>query len=138
MANQSHKPRTYPPVADRVEQFHAAWRELAPEESFAGMTLAEFDAAVAPLREHELEMQALAARKSAAVKRRKALESTTRGVLRKVANDVRANLSFGEDSELYRAMGYITLSERRSGLVRPGNSDDDPTGPDQPAAGKAA
>ncbi|MCH7224531.1 hypothetical protein [Haloferula sp. A504] len=139
MANNSHTQRKYPPVADRVEQFQAAWQELAPEETFAGMTLAEFDTAVAPVRAHELEMKALAAQKSAAVKRRKTLDTEARKVLRKVANAVRAHLSYGEDSELYRAMGYVTLSERRSGLVRQGAQEgDEPTEAESPAAGEAA
>jgi hypothetical protein len=35
--------RKYPPTADRVGIFTAAWREIAAEASFARMTLAEFE-----------------------------------------------------------------------------------------------
>ncbi len=39
-----------------------------------------------------------------------------------VVNSVKGTPGFGPDSPLYRALGYIRKSERRSGLSRPGSS----------------
>lgn len=36
-----------------------------------------------------------------------------------VVNAVRGAPGFGENSALYRAMGYVPKNERKSGLVRP-------------------
>jgi len=35
-----------------------------------------------------------------------------------VAKAVRGHFAYGEDSKMYRAMGYVPLSERQSGLTR--------------------
>lgn len=35
-----------------------------------------------------------------------------------MVNAVRADEALGENSDLYRAMGYVTKAERKSGLTR--------------------
>lgn len=125
--------RQYPPVAERVGIFIAAWREIAPEASFAGMTLAEFETATTPVEANADKLLALAAQTSAALREKGEVESTARVLLRKVANSVRGDDAYGEDSPLYRAMGYVPLSERRSGLTR-----GTPTGSDEPPAAEQA
>jgi hypothetical protein len=110
--------RRYPPTAERVRIFLAAWREIAAEASFAGMTLAEFETQTAPLTQSLQKLQALDAQYAAELKVRDEGEATAREVLRLVANAVRGNPAFGENSPLYRAMGFVPLSERQSGLTR--------------------
>ncbi len=39
-----------------------------------------------------------------------------------VVNGVRSTSGYGENSPLYKAMGYIPKNERRSGLVRPSSN----------------
>ncbi len=106
MANK----RKYPPTADRVGIYTAAWREIAPEASFAGMTLAEFETKTAPLAQSVLRLQALDAQISAELKAREEAEIMAREAMRIVAH--------GENSQLYRAMGFVPLSQRQSGLTR--------------------
>ena len=36
-----------------------------------------------------------------------------------IVNGVRSAPGFGENSALYKAMGYVPKNDRRSGLVRP-------------------
>jgi hypothetical protein len=110
--------RKYPPTAERVGIFQAAWREIAAEASFAGMTLAEFETKTAPLAQSIQRLQALDAQYAAELKARDEADAAARETMRLIANAVRGDPSFGEDSALYRAMGFVPLSERQSGLTR--------------------
>lgn len=129
-ANIMATKRKYPPTADRVGIFQAAWREIAAEASFAGMTLAEFETKTAPLAQSVLRLQALDAQILAELKAREEAEAIAKESLRLVAHGVRGNPAYGEDSALYLAMGFVPLSQRQSGLTR--------KAPAAPAAGEAA
>lgn len=94
------------------------------------MTLAEFETTTAALAESQAVLLALEARTSAAIKARDEAEKLARQAIRKVGNGVRSSPAHGEDSRLYRAMGYVPESERHTGLTRKGGS--------SPAAGEAA
>lgn len=110
--------RKYPPTAERVGIFQAAWREIAPEGNFAGMTLAAFETQTALLAQSTQRLQSLAAQTSAEVKARAEADAAAREAMRIVAHAVRGDPAYGEDSALYRAMGFVPLSERQSGLTR--------------------
>jgi hypothetical protein len=110
--------RKYPPTADRIGIFQAAWREIAPAASFAGMTLAQFETQTAPLAQSLQRLQALDAQYAAELKARDEADAAARETMRLIANAVRGDPAFGEDSQLYRAMGFVPLSERQSGLTR--------------------
>jgi hypothetical protein len=110
--------RKYPPTADRVGIFTAAWREIAPEASFAGMTLAEFETKTAPFAQSTARLLALDVQYAAELKARDETEAAAKETMRIVANSVRGDPAHGEDSRLYRAMGFVPLSERQSGLTR--------------------
>ena len=103
---------------ERIETFSAAWREMAPDASFAGMSLAEFEgASAAPLTLRaeisDLELQLIGK------KAERAIADVAAGeLLSLVVNSVRGTPGHGEDSPLYRAFGYVRKSERRSGLTR--------------------
>lgn len=122
--------RKYPPTADRIEIFIAAWREIAPEATFAGMTLAEFETKTSPLAQSIARLLALDAQYAAELKARDEAETAAKETLRLAAHGVRGNPLFGDDSRLYRAMGFVPLSERQSGLTR--------KGPEAPPASGAA
>jgi hypothetical protein len=122
--------RKYPPTADRVGIFTAAWREIAAEATFGGMTLEEFETKTAPLAQSVLRLQALDAQISAELKAREEAEIMAREAMRIVAHGVRAAPAYGENSQLYRAMGFVPLSQRQSGLTR--------KTPGTPAAGGTA
>ncbi len=112
--------RRYPPTAERIGVFIAAWREIAPTASFAGMTLAEFETKTAPLAESTARLLALDAQYAAELKARDEAETAAKEAMRMATHSVRGNPLFGEDSRLYRAMGFVPLSERQSGLTRKG------------------
>lgn len=110
--------RKYPPTAERVGIFLAAWREIAPQASFADMSLAEFEAKTATLAQSAERLRALDAQYAAELKARDETDAAVRETLRLVASAVRGNPAYGEDSRLYRAMGFVPISERQSGLTR--------------------
>ena len=102
----------------RILTFRAAWRELAPDASFAGKTLAEFEEASAPplnLRDEIVALETQLVGKKAA---KLDAEVAANELLDLVVNSVRGTPGFGPDSALYRALGYVRKSERKSGLTR--------------------
>ena len=61
-------------------------------------------------------------------------DEPTNDVCLAVVNGVRSHPEFGENSALYKTMGYVPKRERKSGLVRPS----DATQPAQPVIKVAA
>lgn len=117
-------------VFDRIQTFRSAWGTLAPDESFAGMTLAEFELRVKPSLDRRDELEALEKQVEAKRAERDLADKASREVLELVVNAVRGTPAHGSDSPLYRALGYVRKSERRSGLTRrnPAPSGEDTTG----------
>jgi hypothetical protein len=71
-----------------------------------------------PLQRMNTGIQVLEAQRSAAIRRRDDADELAREKVDLVVNAVRGNPDFGPDSPLYRALGFIPKSERRSGLTR--------------------
>ena len=96
-----------------------AWTELAPTAQFAGLTLAQFEARVKPSFDTRTEVSTLETQLKAARQSRKNADVVSNDDALNIVNGVRSAPGFGENSALYRAMGYIPKNDRRSGLVRP-------------------
>ena len=94
------------------------WKEQAPEAVFAGKPLAELEAAYAELQHSNEELRIKDQARSAAVKTRDDKVKSLAALLRVVVKGVQCHPAYGEDSPLYRAMGYVTFSERKTGLIR--------------------
>jgi hypothetical protein len=109
-------------IVFRIESFRAAWRELAPEAIFAGMSLAQFEEAVAPPLELRRNILALDKQLNGLRTEKSKVDETANELLELVVNSVRGTPEFGADSALYRAFGYVRKSERKSGLTRKGTS----------------
>jgi hypothetical protein len=102
----------------KAEDIHTAWKELAPTAVFAGITLAEFEAIVTSHTEarqdmHKSKLAWLAAKKAFGDKTTEVNDQLT-----VIVRGVQGHAEYGEDSPLYRAMGFVPKSERRSGLTR--------------------
>ena len=96
-----------------------AWTELAPTAQFAGQTLAQFEAKVKPSFDTRTEVSTLKTQLTAARQSRNNADVISNDDAFNIVNGVRSAPGFGENSALYRAMGYIPKNDRRSGLVRP-------------------
>jgi hypothetical protein len=116
--NNKIMPRISTTIVDRIQTFRRSWREMAPDATFAGMTLAEFEAAVsAPLALRD-EIVALETQLGGKKTEKLVADMAANELLDLVVNSVRGTPGFGQDCALYRACGYVRKSERKSGLTR--------------------
>ena len=105
-------------IVRKVDEVVMAWGQLAPDATFAGMTLAEFRTAVEPSKAERIRTAELEAELSGAGGRRALADLNTNEKLKLVVAAVKGDPAHGENSALYRAMGYIPMAERASGLTR--------------------
>ena len=96
----------------------SAWKQFAANESFAGMTLAEFEARTAKVLDVRDEIQSSLTRLAGLRRQRDAQDKEQRNVMAKVVLAIRMSDVHGEDSPLYTAVGYVAKSDRASGLTR--------------------
>ena len=102
----------------KAEDIRLVWKEQAPDAVFAGKPLAELETALTALQQCTEDLKIRDQARSAAVKKRDDQLASITTLLRVIVNGVKAHPEYGEDSPLYRAMGYIPLSEYSSGLTR--------------------
>ncbi len=105
-------------VADDTQAIMDGWTELAPAATFAGLTLAQYQAAVQPSFDARALVAKLETDLKAAQDARDAADLKTRATNEKVVKAVVADANYGDDSALYERMGYVRKSARASGLTR--------------------
>jgi hypothetical protein len=109
-------------VEEKIERMLNAWRTLAPEKSFGGMTLAQFEAVAAPSLAARRRIEELDAQRDEAAAERDTADDTFDDKAKLVVAGVRADPTEGDDSALYKAFGYTRAGERKSGLTRKGSN----------------
>jgi len=102
----------------KAADIRLVWKEQAPEALFAGKTLAELEAAIGAVEAANEDLKVKEQARSAAVKMRGEKVKSLATMLRTVVRGVQGHPDHGEDSPLYRAMGFVPFSERSSGLRR--------------------
>lgn len=107
-------------LAEKIEKMINAWRTLAPNKSFGGMTLAQFEAAAEPARAARRKLEEIDAQRADIVIERDAADAALDTKAKFVVAGVLADPTEGSDSALYAAFGYTRTSERKSGLTRKG------------------
>jgi hypothetical protein len=105
-------------VSFRRNQFIAAWREHAPEATFAGSTLAQFEAATLEPITVRLLMMDAKAHVAGLMRDRDRADAAMSLKLLMVSKAVQGDMAYRPDSNLYTAMGFVASSMRKSGLVR--------------------
>ena len=105
-------------IEEKLERVLNAWRTLAPDKSFGGMTLAQCEAACAPSSTSRARIAELEDRLRQAQAERDAADAVTASKLQLVINGILADPTEGSDSALYEASGYTRKSERKTGLTR--------------------
>lgn len=102
-------------------QFLSSWAEFAQNKSFAGMTLAEFEVkSMEPLNVRKDLGDARTKVGGLLLKREKADDTLNEDLLL-IAHAIRADKDLGEDCPLYRSLGFVPKSERKSGRRRGGS-----------------
>ena len=105
-------------IVDRLEHFTRAWKTNAADAEFGGMTLEGFGEATGDSLRYRNEITKLEIRLKGLKVARDNADKVSMEKIDLVVNSVRGTPGFGKDSALYRALGYVRTSERKSGLVR--------------------
>jgi gas vesicle protein len=102
----------------KMQRMLNAWQTLAPEKSFGGMTLAQFQAAVQPAQAAREQLADLEDQIKQALTDRDNADAAFQAKAQLVISGVLADPTEGSDSALYEAFGYTRKSERKTGLTR--------------------
>jgi hypothetical protein len=103
---------------DALKAITSAWETLAPDASFGGMTLAQYKDKIKPSQDARDLVDKLNNQLTAAIDQREKADVVSVEINQKVVKGVVGDPNFGDDCELYDAMGYVRKSERKSGLSR--------------------
>ena len=104
---------------DFIEAVSKAWEEIAKETEFADLTLAQFKAKVKPSLDYRNEIATLELQLIAARYNRDLADVVSNEECLLVVGSVKTHREYGENSALYKTMGYVPKDERKNGLVRP-------------------
>jgi hypothetical protein len=102
----------------KIDKMLNAWETLAPDKTFGGMTLAQFQAAAQPAQAARNRIDDLKDQLTQAIATPEAADDAFLEKAQLVVNGVLADPTEGADSALYEAFGYTRKSERKSGLTR--------------------
>lgn len=105
-------------IGEKLASVLKAWEDLRPAKSFAGMTLAQFTAAIQPSIDARGTIGKLEDQMTAAMVEQDTADVQSNKQVLLVVNAVKGDVTEGEDGELYAAMGYVRKSERASGLTK--------------------
>jgi hypothetical protein len=105
-------------IEEKLERILNAWRTLAPDKSFGGMTLAQFETACAPSRTARQTIAELEDKLKQALAARDTADINTTSKIQLAINGILADPTEGPDSALIEACGYTRKSARKTGLTR--------------------
>ena len=103
---------------EKIQRILNAWQTLAPDKSFGGMTLAQFQAAVQPSLDSRQKIEVLEDQLTQTITDREAADETSLTRIKQVISGILADPTEGPDSALYEASGYTPDRDRKSGLTR--------------------
>jgi hypothetical protein len=105
-------------IANDTNSILNAWNTIAPGATFAGMTFAQYKTKVQPSFDARTRLDTLDAQMTSATDDRDNADVGTTAINQLVVNAVKGDPNYGDDSDLYDAMGYVRRSARASGLTR--------------------
>jgi hypothetical protein len=105
-------------IEEKIERMINAWRTLAPDKTFGGMTLAQFEAAAAPSLTARRKIEEMDNQRAQKIAERDTADDGFNAKAQLVVAGVLADPTEGPDSALYAALGYTRKSERKTGLTR--------------------
>lgn len=111
-------------LIEKLLEILNAWKDIAPTESFGGMTLAEFETEVNKSLGVRAELVDLENQMTNKTQERDKTDDENWEKAQFVVNSVIGNPKFGKNSGLYEAMGYVSTAQRKSGLTRKKKTDD--------------
>ena len=96
---------------DKINQITTSWAQFAPEKTYCNLTLAAATSAFQPGFDVRQEMMEADIRYTALIARRDTVDAEANDLMLRIVNAVKAEPN-GENSEVYRGMGYKTKNER--------------------------
>lgn len=105
-------------IEEKIERMLNAWRTLAPDKTFGGMTLTQFESVAAPSLGARRKIEELDNQRAQQIAERDAADDAFNDKAQLVVAGVLADPTEGSDSPLYGAFGYTRKSEIKSGLTR--------------------
>jgi hypothetical protein len=105
-------------VSLRREKLLASWLEFAPDATFAGFTLAQFEEGSKESLQIRQTMEAAKTKLAGLKLKRDKSEEKLNETLVLIANSIRGTPAYGLDCELYRSLGFVPKSERKTGTAK--------------------
>jgi hypothetical protein len=105
-------------IEDKYNRILIAWKTLAPDKIFGGITLEQFEAQIERSNAPRKRLNRLDNEIKLEQTNRDSEDISTLKVCETIVKNVLADPDFGDDSGIYEAMGYIRKSNRKSGLTR--------------------
>ena len=101
-----------------------AWKTLAPDKSFGGMTVVQYEEQVNKSLAPRRRLEELEDERLQQFALRDTMDEKTIGDVQLIVNGVLADPTEGANSALYEAMGYVRKDDRKSGLTRKKKTDE--------------
>jgi hypothetical protein len=105
-------------IEERINKMLNAWRTIAPDKKFAGLTLDEFAAIAAPSIAKRKRIDELDNEVAQVKVERDQADEVFNDKAQQVVAGVLADPEFGPNSALYQGFGYTRKDDRKSGLHR--------------------
>jgi hypothetical protein len=94
------------------------WKETANEDIFSEIKVNEYEADVKESVDIRIDIANLEAEVESKKKLRDQIDERNTKKAQRIVLSVAGHPKHGKDSGLYKAMGFVTTSERKSGLTR--------------------
>ena len=122
-------------LSKELEVLAIGWEKYGLNHTFSGYTLEQLKALIASLKELMAAMDGLRLEYRGKIAARQTMGLELRDIRGRVVHCIRGHEDFGEDSEVYRFLGFKTKSERKSGLTRKSTEESEAEPPKEDAVG---
>lgn len=106
---------------ERIEDMETvleAWSELAPNKTFGGLTVAEYESQVGKSRSDRREVSDAEINLTNKQNQRDATDKDGLEMRKLVVQGIIGDKDYGPNSTLYERCGYVREEDRKSGLTR--------------------
>ena len=119
---------------EKLSRILNAWKTLAADKAFGGMTVEQFEAVIGPSFTTRQQLDDLDNQRTHLINSRNDADELSLARAAAAVAGMNADPGFGPNSSLIEACGYVRQSERKSGLHRGTGGGAPPTGGTPPAA----
>ena len=117
-------------IEARLRMIVNAWKTLAPDKQFGGMTVQQFETFIQPSFDARQQLEVLDDQRTNLLTARETADEASITKANAIVAGIASHPEFGDNSALWEAVGRTRKSERASGLTRKGNK---PGGSQPPA-----